>query len=232
MLRGERSRVEFAREIGIAEATLRRYEQGGSRIPTDFIEQVCRAMGISADWLLFGVEVASNQVIQSGCTTDSSVGSDLRRYAIIDGERVRIVCVPVLTRVPAGGALEMEDPMPVGSGLEGWMWVADPIDENAYGLIAAGDSMEPLIPNGESFLVSPRRRFNFVNGIAVIRLRGGEVCVKNVVIRSDNVEVRSANPRYQTRRFPASEVEILGEVRVAVDMCTEFCSTLPVPNGN
>ena len=78
--------------------------------------------------------------------------------------------------------------------------------------------MEPIIHDGEPFLVSPRRRIGFTNGLAVIRLPGDEVCVKHVRFSSRGVEVGSANPRYPVRRFSAESIRLVGEALLVRDI--------------
>ncbi len=229
VLRDGHSRAEFAKTLGVPESTLRRYEQGLARVPADFLERICRTYGVSADWLLFGVEASSDQVVRTGATRHLTDGNGLgKRYVMVDGEKVRVVCVPVLTRVPAGPALFMEDATPVGTGLEGWMWVPDPGDPNAFGLVASGDSMEPVIRDGQPFLVSPRRGMTLVSGLAVLRIRGEEVCVKMIRRRADSVEVRSANPVYPLRHYRPRDVQIIGEVLLA-EPVHDRSASMPCP---
>lgn len=237
LVRGTLSYREFAARVKSNTNSARRYELGLSRVPVDYVEAVCRGFGISSDWLLFGIEAKSEAPTQTlphrGNSRSSAVTGavppgengrsrrgaasrrknvESRRYTLIDGEKVRIVCVPVLTYVPAGPPLEMLDVTPVGFGLEGEVWVPDPDDENAYGLTAQGNSMEPLIYDGETIIVSPRRRYDFTSGTAVVRIPKDEVCVKYVRRGVCSVEVISANPRYPRMVFRPDEAEILGEV--------------------
>lgn len=51
-LKGDRTTIEFAKNLGIARATVGFYE-AGERIPDALgIEKICRVCGVSADWLL------------------------------------------------------------------------------------------------------------------------------------------------------------------------------------
>lgn len=228
LLRGPQSYKQFAEHLGWGFNSVRRYELGLARVPMEYVEAVCATLGVSADWLIFGVEAPAEAALRSAALLSSdgvrrdgrarTKCENTKRYTLIDGEKVRIVCVPVLNRVPAGPSAEMLDDMPVGFGLDGKVWVPDPQDPNAYGLTAWGDSMEPLIHHGETIIVSPRRRYDFLSGLAVVRIAGGEVCVKYVrrrpacAQRTGRVEVLSANPRYPRQSFPPGKVEVLGEV--------------------
>ena len=227
LLRGPMSYRAFADHIGWPLNTIRRYELGLARIPVEYVDVVCRAFAVSADWLLFGVEAdnpgasdapAPADPCAAGCPrTAKSPGKMLkreaeRRYVLIDGEKVRLVRVPVLTRIPAGPAAEMTDTMPVGFGLEGEIWVPDPRDENAYGLVAWGDSMEPVIADGDTIVLSPRRALGFTNGLAVVRVPGGETCVKSIRRRPDRLLVESINPAYPRLEFSTGEAEVIATV--------------------
>jgi len=237
LLRGQASYQAFAARVGRPFNSVRRYELGLTRIPADYVEVVCRVCGVSADWLFFGVEASTEAVLRSGKLAESDrnarsgngnqagkpadgrsagkLGDDSRpgkRYVMIDGEKVCLVCVPVLTRIPAGPPVEMLDPMPVGCGLEGAVWVPDPRDPNAYGLVASGDSMEPEIRDGDTIVVSPSRAPALMSGLAVVRLPEDEVCVKHVRRRPGRLEVISINPAYPRMAFPPEKAEVIGKV--------------------
>ncbi|HPU85436.1 MAG TPA: XRE family transcriptional regulator, partial [Candidatus Latescibacteria bacterium] len=222
-LRGSTGYRPFALRVGVTPNSVRRYELGMARVPVDYLEAVCRAFNVSADWLIFGVEaaVAPMEPLARAIREENA---PVKRSVLINGERVRIVCVPVLNRVPAGAPAEMLDDMPVGFGLEGFVRVPDPGDPNAYALTAWGDSMEPLIRDGERFVVSPRRAHGFSAGIAVVRIGAGspgdpsqgDLCVKHVRLRGERVEVMPANSRYPGRVFCAGEVAVLGKVTMVV----------------
>ena len=53
-IRNTKSRRSFAEEIGVKESTLRNYEQGITQPTADFLENVCKKLSISPQWLLLG----------------------------------------------------------------------------------------------------------------------------------------------------------------------------------
>ena len=53
-LRGKESRRSFAKRIGVAENTLRNYEDGLSLPNSDKVAEICSTLNVAADWLLFG----------------------------------------------------------------------------------------------------------------------------------------------------------------------------------
>jgi transcriptional regulator with XRE-family HTH domain len=59
-LRGDISRREFAKIIGIVENTLRNYEQGLSLPNSDTVAEICRILRVEPAWLLLGIEPMKN----------------------------------------------------------------------------------------------------------------------------------------------------------------------------
>jgi transcriptional regulator with XRE-family HTH domain len=53
-VRGSLSRDVFAEQMGVVRNTVQRYEMYGTRPHIDFIESICKAYKINADWLIFG----------------------------------------------------------------------------------------------------------------------------------------------------------------------------------
>ena len=51
-LRGNESQAQFAARIGIARPSVASYEKGLRIPPADYIAMICKACGVSADWLL------------------------------------------------------------------------------------------------------------------------------------------------------------------------------------
>jgi SOS-response transcriptional repressor LexA len=220
LLRDDLSYREFARRLDRPLNTIRRYELGLVRIPADYVQAVCHAFSVPADWLLLGIEAGTDDVIRSGKA--QALSTNGKRYVMIAGEKVCIVCVPVLNMTPAGPWTDMADDTPVGTGQYGQVWIPDVGDENAFALKAWGDSMDPVIRDGDNFVVSPRRRFDFTRGLAAVRIRElpieefgaacGEVCVKYVQSDPDCVSLVSVNSAYPTVSVSPRRVDILGQV--------------------
>ena len=75
-----------------------------------------------------------------------------------------------------------------------------------------GDSMEPLLHDGDEILVDrARRRMTAKGGVFVLRI-DGELMVKRVRTAVGGVELVSENPAYATRTLRLDAVEILGQV--------------------
>ena len=233
LLRNDLSYHEFSQRVGCNLNTARRYELGLTRIPADYIKSVCHAFSVPADWLLLGIEADTEDVLRSGRAAMSRKNG--RRFVMVDGERICIVCVPVLNKMPAGPWANMLDDTPVGYGQYGRVWISDIRDENAFALKAWGQSMQPIIQDGDTFLVSPQRRFDLVNGLAAVRvdeggLPGGETdtCVKYVRRSEGEVTLISINKEHPSVTLQAWQVDIIGEVYVLTDAGSDgFAGAIP-----
>lgn len=53
-LRGQESKADFAKKIGINPSTLGNYEQGQSLPNIEVITRLCEECSVSSDWLIFG----------------------------------------------------------------------------------------------------------------------------------------------------------------------------------
>ncbi len=75
-----------------------------------------------------------------------------------------------------------------------------------------GDSMSPLLEDGDEILVDrARRTVGRGGGIFVLRL-DGELMVKRLRLAVGGVELVSDNPAYPVRFVKAGEIEVLGRV--------------------
>jgi hypothetical protein len=76
----------------------------------------------------------------------------------------------------------------------------------------AGDSMEPVLADGDEILVDrDRRRLAARPELYVLRV-DGVVMVKRLCALGTEIEVRSDNPSYPPRLCAAEEVEVIGRV--------------------
>jgi len=75
-----------------------------------------------------------------------------------------------------------------------------------------GDSMEPLLRDGETIFVDRSRREPSGGGIFVVRTPAG-IFVKRLIRRSDGkIELISENPAYASERLEGADVEVIGQV--------------------
>lgn len=82
---------------------------------------------------------------------------------------------------------------------------------NNFALRVRGDSMiEEGIHEGDILIIT--RQSHAESGQTVVALIEGEATVKKFYLHEDEIELRPANSRLTSMRFPAGEVEIVGTV--------------------
>lgn len=114
--------------------------------------------------------------------------------------------MPLIGLAQAGGSGFFDDAgFPAGTG---WDEVSIPDlgDPNSYALEIAGDSMEPLLRDGDTVVVSPAAPIRRGDRV-VLRTVRGEVMAKELVRRSARrVELASLNPAHPGYSFELHEV--------------------------
>ena len=120
--------------------------------------------------------------------------------------------VPLIGFAQAGGDGFFDDGgYPVGGG---WDEVALPeiADPNAYALEISGESMEPVVRDGDVVIVSPAAPVRRGDRV-VVRSLNGEVMAKQLARRSARrIELRSLNPAHPDRSFALAEVSWLHRI--------------------
>ncbi len=118
--------------------------------------------------------------------------------------------IPPLRRVPRVGRIACGEPITAEENVEGYdevpeQWGCD------FTLVCCGDSMLPRIQNGD--VVAIRKQEEVQNGqIAAVRI-GDEATLKFVYRHADYIELRPANPAYESiirRRDDMNDVRIEG----------------------
>lgn len=118
---------------------------------------------------------------------------------------------PPFSRVPRVGRIACGDPITAEQNIEGYdevpkVWRSD------FTLICSGDSMVPKIQDGD--IVAIRKQEEVNNGeIAAVRI-GDEATLKYVFLHADYIELRPANPSYESiirRKDDMNDVRIEGK---------------------
>ena len=114
--------------------------------------------------------------------------------------------IPLLGLAQAGGDGYFDDAgFPVGGGWDE-MSLPEIGDPHAYALEISGDSMEPVLRDGDTVVVSPSAPIRRGDRV-VARTAGGEVMAKQLARRSaKRIELKSLNPAHRDRSFDLSEV--------------------------
>ena len=169
-----------AGHVGVSRQTVQKYESGVvTNIPSDKIEIMANIYGTTPS-ILMGWENESN--IQK---TDDT-----------------IVMLPVIGRVSAGNGcyavedIERYEPVPSSAISYG---------ENQFLLRISGDSMYPIISDGDLVLI--REQSSVDSGsIAVAIVDNEDGVIKYVDYDKEWIDLRSANHNYPTRHFQGEDV--------------------------
>lgn len=92
-----------------------------------------------------------------------------------------------------------------------------PDPENYYAVYVRGDSMDPIMSDGDIAIVHKQEDFESGN-TCIVLINGDEATVKKVIKTDDGIDLIAANPYYPKRHFTKAEmkstpVQIIGRVR-------------------
>ena len=125
--------------------------------------------------------------------------------------------IPMLGFAQAGRAGYFdEDGVPQASA--GWDQINIPTkdgkeDRDIYALEVHGDSMQPLYREGDIVVVSPHAAIRKGDRV-VVRLRSGEVMIKELVRKSmEKYELRSLNKAHDDMTLKANEISFVARVQ-------------------
>lgn len=143
----------------------------------------------------------------------NSTGASMEQFtALVTGIRAGPAAarpprrIPLLGFAQAGGDGYFDDAgFPVGGGWDE-MSLPEIGDPNAYALEISGDSMEPVLRDGDMVVVSPSAPIRRGDRV-VARTVEGEVMAKQLARRSaKRIELKSLNPAHRDRLFDLAEV--------------------------
>lgn len=120
--------------------------------------------------------------------------------------------IPLLGFAQAGNSGYFDDAgFPVGGGWDE-MSLPEIGDPHAYGLEISGDSMEPVLRDGDTVVVSPAAPIRRGDRV-VARTLDGEVMAKQLARRSaKRIELKSLNAAHRDRSFEVTEVAWLHRI--------------------
>ena len=142
----------------------------------------------------------------------NATGASLEAFtALVTGERLSNTArpprrIPLLGLAQAGGDGFFDDAgFPVGGGWDE-MSLPEIGDPNAYALEISGDSMEPVLRDGDTVVLSPAAPIRRGDRV-VARTVAGEVLAKQLARRSaKRIELKSLNPAHRDRVFDLADV--------------------------
>ncbi len=181
---------ELANKLGLNnKSSISQYEKGDA-IPSDDIKiQMCNLFNCTIDYLL--------------CKTDI-------KNIIVSNSKI-----PVLGTVKAGYDWLAEENIVEYITLKENL----PNKEEYYALKITGDSMLPLLTDGDLVIVHDQDDVES-GQTAIVLINGDEATVKKVIKTNDGIELHAMNPYYPVRKFTFEDMEkipikIIGRVKEA-----------------
>ena len=204
----------MADELEIDKSTVSRYETGKTEPNLQNLIKFAQYFDVSIDWLagLSNIKesyITPNNILKLYNNLSDSKKKEAYRYLnYLKSSPFDFVIkdtIKILGQTAAGKPIEYGD-----SYAQDIDDVSN-IPENAdYALVVNGDSMEPLIKNGQ--LIYVRETPDVENGeIAVVEIDGAVTC-KKVYKWSDHIELQSINTAYEPMIITSGNFRILGKV--------------------
>ena len=178
------TQVDLAEKIGCAQPTVGEVEKGGS-FSVRVLRDIAAALGVSEEWLATGAGKKENQ---------PAGNVRIVRVAPTPSHRV-----PVVSYATAGAANDYED---LADFLDETI-ETDCKDPNCFALIVEGDSMEPVLRDGDRVIVAPNSVAQSGDIVVARRKDTHEVFVKLVHFTDAGKRVKftSYNPAYPPLEF-------------------------------
>lgn len=163
------------------------YRRKSENISLDTLKKIAVYLNTTLDYLIDGVE-------SSPMKKNSGVNK-----------------IPVLGVIPCG------DP---ADAIENVIGFIDNFmiehSENAFALIAKGDSMEPIISEGDIMVVNKQNTVR-TGDIAIVKVNGNDATCKKIIISSSGISLVPANEHYNPVFYTKSQIDnepviIIGKV--------------------
>jgi len=141
------------------------------------------------------------------------IGMDFEEFAAFAAQKPpQGPAIPVIGLAQAGNDGFFDDAgFPVGSGWDE-VRVPDVRDQNLYALEIAGDSMMPVLRQGDRVLVSPNQSVRRGDRV-VVRTKGGEIMAKELFKMTETtIELLSLNPEYEDRTLKRADIHWIARI--------------------
>jgi len=195
---------DLAARVGVSPPVMSKWEtqKGLPEGPT--LLKLAKALGVSIDELLAGVDPEYDLVRE-----------DRAQYGASDDADPSSRAIPILFEgdAPPDGLTWTADGAPLFHVDEWGSRPGDVRDPRAYLVVVRGDAMEPMIKRGMRAVVSPNQPV--ADGdLACVHLRAGERLVR--VVQHDRAQsgwvLESYNPAVRARFVPESDVAMIHKV--------------------
>lgn len=191
------NQVRMAAALGVSQTFVSSVEIGKS-LPSAALMAGVDRLGFRPHWLMTG---------EGEMRRDTEEPAGAVRDGPLTARQLRI-----LGRVPAG----YPGPSPVEERVEGYfpMSYENVPDPEAFCLRVTGDSMVPIIEEGDLVVVSPALRGKVKSGdLVVVQMEGGDTWVKRLSGTRRQAFLVSANPTFPPILLdPEIETTIIGKV--------------------
>lgn len=165
------SQKELGRKIRRSATTVSRWERGVRTLKYAEVQRIADALNLPI-----------GELIPAKPEGESNA---------VPGSVRSVVLAPVVGKIPGGEPLRCYPCL-----LENFVAISDVGDDEVFGVDIEGDSMEPVIRDGEQVVISPRAEVRS-GDIALVRI-GDEYTLKRVQFQNHNhtVILQPLNPRY------------------------------------
>lgn len=179
---------EVAKEVGVSAATISRYESGEiENIRRDKISKLAKALDVTPAYLM-------------GWEEDTNIEQI---------EPINSIKIPVVGRIPAGTPIEaIEDIIEYIDIPENWTNG----NKEYFGLIVRGDSMYPLLLDGDTVVIK-RQEVAETGDICACYINGYDATLKRISLTEHSITLKPENPNYPPKTYThPGEVTIAGKV--------------------
>jgi phage repressor protein C with HTH and peptisase S24 domain len=210
--------AELAKRIGCTRPYLSAVENGRYPVSNKILRKLSQALNVTAD---FFVSTEEPNLEDTETLTRDMLNrkmAERSRETVGVGARGSSRAIPVVSVTAAGRPLAAFDDYPAGVGSDYIDCPRDISDENAFALRIAGDSMEPVIPDGSTVIVAPNMMPREGKPV-VAKLEDGDVTCKVYQRRNDNVILAPYNPQHDVQIFSVRELQwVYPVMKVIVDV--------------
>lgn len=195
------NRIDFAKEIGVSSTSFGAYIRGETEPPHSFYVRISEKLDIDLNWLI--------------------TGSKLHRGENLPAIQENQIALPLFSIQASAGdgaselTQEVADYMVVS---EGWLTKIAPTGTQLGVLEARGDSMLPVIEDGDQMIISfDISQRDVANGGIFIVSYGGNLFVKRLEILLDgSIKIISENPSYDPQIVTRETADELMNVHAKV----------------
>jgi len=202
------SRRELERKAGLGVGTTTKWKD---RNPTtDKLKKVSEVLGVSVSYLTGESDFRTEQdalIHKWNQQMSAGLVDEVRR--IEAGIRI-----PVLGAVPCGIPSEAVEYL----DSEEWEEISEQLSRSGkfYGLKVKGDSMSPLISEGDVLIIQATPDAES-GSVVIVKVNGEEACCKRILKQDEGIVLQSFNPSYEPMYFNKEDiqkkpVQIVGKV--------------------